>query len=319
MALHRSGLSVRQVAEQIGCAPGSVSRWTKMFLEGGDAALDPIPNAGGKARLGEVELAKLRVLMHLGPRACGFATDLWTLRRVRAVIAAELGVMYSTSNVHKLLHRLRLSPQRAVRRAREQDTAEVDRFRREEWPRLKRRARRQGRVLAVADESGFTLQPVARTTWAPRGKTPELVCGARHDRVSAISAITVSPVARRVRFAFELTRSNFNTDSIDRFVRRVQRQVRRPVTFVWDRLPAHRSVAKRHAGDRRFEFVLLPPYAPTLNPDEWVWRYAKHHLLAGACPWNDAELERQVRDAMMRTGPRTELLRSFFRGARMLL
>lgn len=139
MALHQHGLSIREVAEQIGCAPGSVSRWTKMFLEGGHAALDPIPNAGSKARLGEVDLAKLRALLHLGPRASGFATDLWTLRRVRAVIAAELGITYSVSNVHCLLRRMDFSPQKAVRRAREQDVAEVERFRRKEWPRIKKK------------------------------------------------------------------------------------------------------------------------------------------------------------------------------------
>jgi transposase len=182
-----------------------------------------------------------------------------------------------------------------------------------------KKARRQGRVLALTDESGFMLQPPARRTWAPKGKTPELICGARHDRVSVISSITVSPVARRVGFAFALQRTNCNTDTIERFVRDVQRSVRRPVTFVWDRLSAHRSVAKRLAGDCRFEFVLLPPYAPTLNPDEWVWRYAKHHLLANACPSDGAELERQVRTAMSAFKPRAPLLRSFFRGAKMSL
>jgi len=134
-----------------------------------------------------------------------------------------------------------------------------------------------------------------------------------------ISAITISPTARRVGFAFALQQTNYNADTLERFVRDVQRSVRRPVTFVWDRLPAHRTVANRLAGDRRFEFVLLPPYAPTLNPDEWVWRYAKHHLLAGACPRNRAELERLVRDAMLSLKPRADLLRSFFRGAKLSL
>ena len=107
--------------------------------------------------------------------------------------------------------------------------------------------------------------------------------------------------------------------TIERFVRDVQRSVRRPVTFVWDRLPAHRSVAKRLAGDARFEFAFLPGYAPTLNPDEWVWRYAKHHLLANACPRNGAELEGQVHAAMRTFRPRATLLRSFFKGAKMSL
>jgi hypothetical protein len=38
------------------------------------------------------------------------------------------------------------------------------------------------------------LQPVATRTWAPRGQTPELLCTHAHDRISAISAITLSPV-----------------------------------------------------------------------------------------------------------------------------
>jgi transposase len=169
----------------------------------------------------------------------------------------------------------------------------------------------------LSDESGFMLQPIARRTWAPTGETPELLCWARHDRVSVISAITISPVAQRPGLYFELLRGNFKADAIEQFVRDVQRSLRKPVTFVWDRLSAHRTVAKRLAGDPRFEFVLLPAYAPTLNPDEWVWRYAKHHLLAGSCPWNIDALERDVRGALRTIALRPDLLNGFIRGARL--
>jgi transposase len=182
-----------------------------------------------------------------------------------------------------------------------------------------KKARREGRTIALSDESGFMLQPIARRTWAPVGETPELLCGARHDRVSAISAITLSPVAKRAGFYFELLRGNFTADAIERFVRNVQRSLRRPVTFVWDRLAAHRTVANRLAGDSRFEFVLLPAYAPTLNPDEWVWRYAKHHLLAGSCPWNFDELQHVVHDALTTITRRPDLLHGFVRGAALSL
>jgi hypothetical protein len=64
---------------------------------------------------------------------------------------------------------------------------------------------------------------------------------------------------------------------------------------------------------------MLPAYAPTLNPDEWVWRYAKHHLLAGSCPWNGDALHRDVHDALSVLNPRHDLLRSFFYGARLSL
>jgi len=64
---------------------------------------------------------------------------------------------------------------------------------------------------------------------------------------------------------------------------------------------------------------MLPAYAPTLNPDEWVWRYAKHHLLACSCPWNGDALHRDVHDALSVLNPRHDLLRSFFHGARLSL
>lgn len=110
-----------------------------MFKEGGENALDPIPNAGGKSRLSDVQRVKLGVLLRLGARTNGFATELWTLRRVRDVIEREFGVRYSISNVHIVLHSLGFSPQKAVRRAREQDAAAVERFRQEDWPRIKKK------------------------------------------------------------------------------------------------------------------------------------------------------------------------------------
>ncbi|UJR87287.1 Mobile element protein (plasmid) [Sandaracinus amylolyticus] len=289
-----------------------------MFEQGGDDALDPIPNAGGKSRLSDTDRAKLAALLQLGARTSEFPTELWTLRRVRDVIEREFDVRYSISNVHVALHSLGFSPQKAVRRAREQNTEAVERFRDVKWPHIKK-SEQEGRVLALSDESGFMLQPSSPRTWAPRGETPELICGARYDRVSAISAITISPHAHRTGLYFRLLRGNFNADEIERFVRQVQRAVRRPVTFVWDRLSAHRTVAKRLEGDARFEFILLPAYAPTLNPDEWVWRYAKHHLLANSCPMNGDALERGVRAALGGIAKRQDLLHGFIRGARLPL
>jgi hypothetical protein len=40
------------------------------------------------------------------------------------------------------------------------------------------------------------LQPTVRRTWAPRGETPISHAWDRHDRLSVLSALTVSPGAR---------------------------------------------------------------------------------------------------------------------------
>ncbi len=48
--------------------------------------------------------------------------------------------------------------------------------------------------LVFLDESGFQMTPVVRRTYAPRGKTPIVEAFYRKGKVSAISAVTVSPV-----------------------------------------------------------------------------------------------------------------------------
>ena len=139
VALHRSGQSIREVARQIGCAPGSVARWTKMFGEGGDDALDPIPGPGSKGRMTDEDRAKLRAFVQLGARVHGFSTEMWTLRRLREVIERELGIRYSISQTHTVMHRIGFSPQKAVRRAREQDEAAVEQFRKTDWRLIKKK------------------------------------------------------------------------------------------------------------------------------------------------------------------------------------
>jgi transposase len=73
--------------------------------------------------------AKLSALLRLGARMNGFATDLWTLRRVCDVIEREFRIRYSIPNVHNIVRDLGFSPPKAVRRGREQDEAAVAEFR----------------------------------------------------------------------------------------------------------------------------------------------------------------------------------------------
>ena len=87
----------------------------------------------------------------------------------------------------------------------------------------------------MLDESGFMLQPVVRRTWAPRGQTPVLDCWDRHDRLSAISAISVSPNRRRLGLYFDIFDHNILTDDFVEFVARLLCRVRRAITLVLDR------------------------------------------------------------------------------------
>lgn len=52
-----------------------------------------------------------------GALAAGFVTALWTVKRVRVLIAREFGVQYSNTGGWELLRSLGFSPQRPEKRA----------------------------------------------------------------------------------------------------------------------------------------------------------------------------------------------------------
>lgn len=105
------------------------------------------------------------------------------------------------------------------------------------------------------------LQPVVRRTWAPRGETPVLDCWGRHDRLSAISALTVSPRRRRLGLYFDLFAHNIKADDFETFVARMLERIGRPLTLVLDRWQVHRSAVRRLKArfGGRIHIEWLPP------------------------------------------------------------
>lgn len=134
------------------------------------------------------------------------------------------------------------------------------------------------------------LQPLCRRTWAPRGKTPIQRAWDRHDRLSAIAAITVSPRRKRLGLFFQIRPHNIRAPDMVSYLRELHHQVRRPIIVVWDRYSVHRSAAKqlREAGCEWLHVEWLPGYAPDLNPVEAVWSHTKYSDLANYVP-NDAD------------------------------
>lgn len=138
VGLRKSGMTIREVAEHVGSAPGSVARWEGIYDEKGAEGLDPIPNSGGVARLKPSQRTKLERMLLKGPQAYGYADGVWTLPRIRELIAQRFAVRYHVSNVHRLMHAMGFSAQKPVVRALERDEPAIATFRNREWKKVKK-------------------------------------------------------------------------------------------------------------------------------------------------------------------------------------
>lgn len=169
------------------------------------------------------------------------------------------------------------------------------------------------------DESGFMLQPLVRRTWAPRGSRPVLDVWQRHDRLSVIGALALAPQRRRKSLYFHVQSSNILTPDVLAFVHGLRRQLRRPLTLVWDRWQVHRSAERwlaLHAADW-LKIEYLPAYAPELNPVEGVWGHTKSHALGNYEAIDVFDLDDTVNQALWDLHDTPRLLQSFFEGARL--
>lgn len=119
----------------------------------------------------------------------------------------------------------------------------------------------------------------------------------RHDRLSVIGSLSLSPRRRRIGLTFQVHDENIRAVHVIAYLRELHRALRRPLIVIMDRLNVHRTAVRqlREAGARWLKVEWLPAYAPDLNPVEAVWCHAKCSRLANYVP-NDVD---QLRDAVI--------------------
>jgi len=132
------GRKIGEVAQIVAASESSVRRWRQAVQKGGLEALKAKPHPGPKPRLNEKQKQRLVKTLLAGPCKAGYRTDLWTCPRVAEVIAKKFGVKYHPAHVWKILRSLGWTPQKPEQRARERNEADIRRWRRQEWPRIKK-------------------------------------------------------------------------------------------------------------------------------------------------------------------------------------
>jgi len=138
--LLQQGKGVCEVAGLVGASPSSVHRWKEALKKGGEDALKAKPHPGRPCRLSNRQKKQLQKILLKGPLAAGFSTELWTCQRVAEVIDQTFGVRYHPDHVWYILRSLGWSCQKPERRARERDEQAIQRWRQQDWPRIKKSA-----------------------------------------------------------------------------------------------------------------------------------------------------------------------------------
>ena len=303
------------VARILGVPRSTLFRWRQRDRQGPEG-LAAQPSSGPTPRLSAQQLHQLEALLLQGTVHHGWPNALWTGPRVRELIHRHFQVTLHPDHVVRMLRqRLNWTSQKPQRRARQRNDKEVERWKGDEFPRIVREAYQRNAHLVFLDESGFQLAPTVRRTLAPCGQTPLLLCDGRRDKVSAISALTLSPQRARLGLYFRLLtpKENVQAPDVVDFLRRLKQHIPGELTMVWDRSRTHgRSKLVRAYLARHPEIVAedFPGYAPDLNPDELVWSWTKYGHLSNWVPGDKEELWEGVWGALYDLSKQPKLLAS---------
>ena len=305
------GEAPSDVMKSLGLCRTTIYPWLRKYEEKGMAALVEKIAQGPEPKLSDKQGQQVkRWILGKDPRQYGFDFGLWSRRIVRELIATKFGIQLGLTAVGRLLASLEITPQKPLRRAYERDPAAVDQWVKETYPGLKKRAKRLGAKIFFQDEAGFQSDAPLGRTYGLKGQTPVVETSGQRQSLNVISAVN----ARGEFWAATYT-SKLNAELFIVFLKSFMQCQTGKVFLVVDGHPAHKAKSVQgyvQSLKGRLELYFLPPYAPDLNPDEFVWSYMKTNGVSKKPLKQNESLQNRIEKDLTDIQKNRKLVRSFF-------
>jgi transposase len=200
---------------------------------------------------------------------------------------------------------------RSFTRYTSRDDVVVQRWITQEYPKIAAKAKKEKAEIHWLDETGVNNQAIYQRSFALKGKTPVAGKPARREKISMISTVT-----NRGTMRFRLFEGGLKQKLLISFLEKLLNESSHKLYVIMDNLPAHKGKevsawAKRNAD--RIRLIYLPPYAPDLNPDEYLNNDLKQnvHRVSGL-PHTKVELKSNVLSYMRHIQKSPAKVKSYF-------
>ena len=188
-------------------------------------------------------------------------------------------------------------------------------YKEQKIPQIQQKLKAENRRLLFQDESAVRLLPCIRSTYAPIGQTPALICDSKNKAYISISG-AISPDGYAY---FEVReQEGFKQRGLTRFMDNLWADAKDPLLMIWDGAPSHHSkTVKAYLAAQNQEYPRIwlentPPYSPELNPIEQAWAWLKQKM-ANQFFETTQKLKIAVTKALNEMKNDKELIKSFFK------
>lgn len=136
--MFEKGITQADVARRFSVATSSVCHWHAAWEKNKKEGLKSKGPSGTEALLTAKQKAALKREILKGPAQAGYATDFWTLERIRSLAKKKLKVTIGRTSVWRTVISLGFSVQKPERRARERNEKAIQEWKLKTFPKLKK-------------------------------------------------------------------------------------------------------------------------------------------------------------------------------------
>jgi transposase len=314
LRMSKQGKTNPEIAQGLDVSERHVRNVKKLYAEQGISGIRPKRRGrrnGEQRRLTPEQEHEIKsVLVDKYPEQLRLPGCMWTRNNIRDHIKRKYKIEMPLSTLGYYLQRWGFSVQRPVKRARKQDAVKVDAWLNEEFPGITKRAKEETAEIFFGDETGIQNTANYAKGYAPVGKTPIVEIESKKMKINMLSA-----VSKRGKLRFVLYKDTMNADKLIDFMRRLVKDTTGKVFLILDNLRVHHSHKVRNwlgKHKAKIEVFYLPPYAPEYNPDELINSDVKRGIGNRPMPYNEKELEHNVRSHLKSLQTNSEKICSFF-------
>lgn len=292
----------------------SLKSWLSKYDAGGIEALKEQKTGrptGSGAKLSPKQFEKLKSIIEFKrPEQYKLSFCLWSREAIQQLIKKLFKTEYSVSHISDIMKQLGFTIQKPRLKYAQQNDALVQKWLKEEYPEIEKRAKKESAEIHWSDETAVQNKPNCQRSYGIKGKTPVVVKSGKRMKCSLISSVTNKGKIRFMGYQGGLT-----ADTMIEFMKRLTKRSERKIFLIVDNLPTHKSQKIKEweeSNKEKIELIYLPAYSPELNPTELVNSYLKKIVFKEKYPENQSELEKQAHRAMRKIQNEEEKVESLF-------
>lgn len=301
-----------EAGKLFGVTRQAIGKWLKAYREGGSKAIKAKrqgrPRGGSLLPWQSAQIAKTVIDRY--PDQLKLPFYLWTREAVSQLIERRFGIRLSVWTVGRYLARWNFTAQKPVRQAFERNPEAVRRWLEEEYPAIRKQAKREEAEIHWGDEMGLRSDHATGRSYGRRGQTPVIPGTGARFGCNMISAIT-----NRGKLYFMVFKKRFEAEVFKEFLSRLVNQGEKKIFIIVDRHPVHRSLKIKNwleENEKDIRMFFLPAYSPELNPDEILNQDVKSNALGRKRAHNLTQMIANVRSFLWGRQRRPYIVKKYF-------